>query len=58
MKLVKLSFAGLALVASLNVFANEAPASEAVTTAPATEAVVASEPATSEAPAADADSKK
>ncbi|WP_347453056.1 hypothetical protein [Acinetobacter thermotolerans] len=57
MKLVKLSFAGLALVASLNVFANEAPASEAVTTAPATEAA-ASEPATSEAPAADADSKK
>ena len=49
MKLVKLTFAGLALVASLNVLAHEAPASEAVeATTTATEA-----PASEAAPAAD-----
>ncbi|WP_157883274.1 hypothetical protein [Acinetobacter sp. NCu2D-2] len=48
MKLVKLTFAGLALVASLNVLANEAPASEAVDATTANEA-----PASEAAPAAD-----
>ncbi|WP_158319996.1 hypothetical protein [Acinetobacter equi] len=45
MKLVKLAFAGTALVASLNVFAVEAPASEVVAEVVASEAIVTETPA-------------